>query len=81
MCHACPGCALSNPTRGKSSELVYNFPIEAPFLVFTLMCTPLANILVLKDQTCTSSAAVECAVLPAWNPLLIRLPPLSHQQL
>mgnify|MGYP006187703309 FL=1 len=33
MCHACPGCALSNPTRGKSSELVYNFPIKAPFLV------------------------------------------------
>ncbi len=33
MCHACPGCTLSNPTRGKSSELVYNFPIEAPFLV------------------------------------------------
>ncbi len=33
MCHACPGCALSNPTRGKSSELVYNFPIEASFLV------------------------------------------------
>ena len=33
MCIACPGCALSNPTRGKSSELVYNFPIKAPFLV------------------------------------------------
>jgi hypothetical protein len=33
MCNACPGCALSNPTRGKSSELVYGFPIEAPFLV------------------------------------------------
>jgi len=33
MCSACPGCALSNTTRGKSSELVYNFPIEAPFLV------------------------------------------------
>ena len=33
MCIACPGCALSNPTCGKSSELVYNFPIEAPFLV------------------------------------------------
>ncbi len=33
MCHACPGCVLSNPTRGKSSELVYNFPIKAPFLV------------------------------------------------
>ena len=33
MCHACPGCALSNPTRNKSSELVYGFPIEVPFLV------------------------------------------------
>ena len=33
MCQACPGCALVNPTRGKSSELVYNFPVEAPFLV------------------------------------------------
>jgi hypothetical protein len=33
MCLACPGCALSNPNRGKSSELVYDFPIEAPFLV------------------------------------------------
>jgi hypothetical protein len=29
----CPGCALSNPSHGKLSELVYNFPIEAPFLV------------------------------------------------
>jgi hypothetical protein len=33
MCATCPGCALSNPTRSKSSELVYNFPVEAPFLV------------------------------------------------
>ncbi len=33
MCQACPSCALVNPTCGKSSELVYNFPIEAPFLV------------------------------------------------
>jgi hypothetical protein len=33
MCNACPGCALENPTKSKSSELVYNFPIEAPFLV------------------------------------------------
>ena len=33
MCAACPGCALSNPTRSKSSELVYNFPIEASFMV------------------------------------------------
>lgn len=33
MCKACPGCTLSNPTRSKSAELVYNFPIEAPFMV------------------------------------------------
>ena len=33
MCHVCPGCTLSNPTCGRSSELVYNFPIKAPFLV------------------------------------------------
>jgi hypothetical protein len=33
MCQACPGCALANPTRSKSSELIYNFPIKAPFLV------------------------------------------------
>jgi hypothetical protein len=33
MCLACPGCGLSNPSCGKSSELVYNFPIKAPFLV------------------------------------------------
>jgi hypothetical protein len=33
MCQACPGCALANPTCGKSSELIYNFPIKAPFLV------------------------------------------------
>jgi hypothetical protein len=33
MCQACPGCALANPTRSKSSELIYNFSIEAPLLV------------------------------------------------
>ena len=33
MCNACPGCTLANPTKSKSSELVYNFPIEAPLLV------------------------------------------------
>ena len=33
MCQACPGCALANPTISKSSELVYNFPVKAPFLV------------------------------------------------
>jgi hypothetical protein len=33
MCSACPGCALLNPTKAKLSELLYNFPIKAPFLV------------------------------------------------
>ncbi len=33
MCHACPGCALSNTLRGSSLELIYHFPIEAPFRV------------------------------------------------
>ncbi len=32
MCAACPGCTLANTTKSKSSELVYNFPIEVPFL-------------------------------------------------
>ena len=31
MCSACPGCALANPTCSTSSELVYHFPIDAPF--------------------------------------------------
>ena len=30
MCQVCPGCALANPTHSKSSELVYNFLVEAP---------------------------------------------------
>jgi len=33
MCNACPGCTLANPTKSKSSKLVYNFLIKAPFLV------------------------------------------------
>ncbi len=33
MCHSCPGCALTNLTRSKSRELIYNFPIKAPFMV------------------------------------------------
>jgi hypothetical protein len=33
MCSSCPGCALTNPTHGKPRELVYGFPIEAPFMV------------------------------------------------
>jgi hypothetical protein len=31
--NSCPGCALTNPTRAKLHKLIYNFPIEAPFLV------------------------------------------------
>jgi hypothetical protein len=27
MCNTCPGCALANPTKSKSSELVHNFSI------------------------------------------------------
>jgi hypothetical protein len=33
MCNACPGCALSNPGHGKSSELVCHFLIEVLFCV------------------------------------------------
>jgi hypothetical protein len=33
MCQACPGYDLANPTLSKSSELIYNFPVKAPFLV------------------------------------------------
>ncbi len=33
LCASCPGCALANPTQGKSKELLYNKPIEASFLV------------------------------------------------
>jgi hypothetical protein len=33
MCNACPGCTLTNPTRGQSHELIYSFPIEAPMMV------------------------------------------------
>jgi len=55
MCQACPGCTLANPTRGKSSELVYNFPIEAPFLVMYF------------DAYSAGKVVAGCAALPAWN--------------
>jgi hypothetical protein len=51
MCAACPGCTLANPTKSKSSELVYNFPIEAPFLVhfaYTYYAGKLLALMVLK---------------------------------
>jgi hypothetical protein len=33
MCNVFPGCTLANPTKSKSSKLMFNFPIKAPFLV------------------------------------------------
>ena len=36
MCHSCPGCALTNTTHVKSHELIYHFPIKAPFLVLDI---------------------------------------------
>jgi hypothetical protein len=33
MCNACPGCALANLTKTKSSKYMYNFPIKVQFLV------------------------------------------------
>jgi hypothetical protein len=36
MCQACPGYALANPTKGRLCELVYNFPIELPFLLLNI---------------------------------------------
>jgi hypothetical protein len=47
MCAACPGCTLANTTKSKSSELVFNFPIEAPFLVLFVMQTLLESTLAL----------------------------------
>ncbi len=47
LCAACPGCTLANTTKSKSPELVYNFPIEAPFLVFLLTHSRLESTLAL----------------------------------
>ncbi len=33
ICNYCPGCALTNPTCAKLHKLIYNFPVEAPFMV------------------------------------------------
>ena len=33
MCKKCVGCALSNATKRRLSELIYSFPIEAPLKV------------------------------------------------
>ena len=33
LCGKCPACALSNRHRSRARELVYGFPVTAPFLV------------------------------------------------
>jgi hypothetical protein len=52
MCQACPGCALANPTRSKSSELIYNIPIEAPFLVMHFDAYAAGNHAGFEDSEC-----------------------------
>jgi hypothetical protein len=81
MCHACLVARSPIPLAASLWSLYRTFQSRLHFWLFTLMRMPLAIIPVSKDPTCTSLAAAECAVLPAWNPLLTRLPPLSHQQL
>ena len=74
MCLACPGCALSNPSHAKSSELVYNFPIEAPFWYSTLIHTLRESMPVSRVWTRTSSVHAVCVALPIWNQSLTRRP-------
>ena len=33
MCQTCPSCTLSNITKNRSADLVYNFPIKTPMKV------------------------------------------------
>jgi hypothetical protein len=33
MCAKCPACALANRNVSRSSDLIYGFPISAPFMV------------------------------------------------
>jgi hypothetical protein len=71
---ACPGCALAYPNSSKSSELVYNFPIKAHFLVMIFNAYSVTNTLVMMGLNATLSAAAGCAVLPAWNLSLVLHP-------
>ena len=70
MCNACPSCALSNTTRGKSSELVYGFPIEALFLVMHIDTYSAGKNSGLRDPRSTLLGVVVCVDLLAWNLLL-----------
>jgi hypothetical protein len=58
MCNACPGCALANPTKSKSSELVYNFPSKHHSLFYLLTPTLLESTLVLMVLRYIRSCAV-----------------------
>jgi hypothetical protein len=53
MYNACSGCALANRTKSKSSKLVYNFPIKAPFLVLFIDAYSAGNTLALIAQRYT----------------------------
>jgi hypothetical protein len=81
MCSACPGCALLNPTKAKSSKLVYNFPIEAPFMVLHVdVYMEGARILVSEDPKPTSLLVVVCARLELWSPSPVLMQPHSPLQ-
>jgi hypothetical protein len=77
MCQACPGCALANPTQSKLSELIYNFPIKAPFLVMHFDAYAAGTYAGFEGSECY---LVGCCgiVLHAWNPSQMHLQPLLH---
>ncbi len=68
ICQACPGCPLANPTRGKSSEPVFNFPIEAPFLIMFFDAYSAGKHSGFEGYECYLILVVaRCAALPALN--------------
>jgi hypothetical protein len=73
MCNACPGCALSNPTCRKSSELVYRFPIKAPFLVMHFDAYWQESIEASTAPKFTSLAVAACVGLLVGNQSLTHL--------
>ncbi len=80
MCLAFPGCALSNPSHGKSSELVYNFPIEAPFLVIHFNAYVAGKHADFEGSGAyLIGACGMCSFAHAWNLSLTLRPPLLPQ--
>ncbi len=78
MCNACPGCALSNPTKGKSADLVYGFLLRHPSKCFTWMPTPPARTLASKDPPHIASLVAACALLASSSRSRRQMPPLLH---